>query len=389
MGKRMEIVPFVVDVAQPDLDDLRERLARTRWPDEVVGASWDYGASLAYMRELVAYWRDGFDWRAAEREMNALPHFRARVDGFGIHLIHQRGRGPAPMPLLITHGWPSSFVEMLALIPLLADPASHGADPADAFDVIVPSVPGFGFSDRPGRGMTRSRVAALWAALMEGLGYPRYAAHANDIGAVISGWLAADHPERLIALHTLMPNFPPAVIGADARPRTAAEEAFARLQERWEREEGGYNRIQETRPQTLAYGLHDSPAGLAAWIVEKWLAWTGEPDQVARRFSRDLLLANVTLYWLSGTANAANRSYFERARETRRITSRITVPTGVALTTEAIQRPPRELAERSFADIRRWVDLPRGGHFVAAEAPEVLAEELRAFFRPFRNPRPL
>jgi pimeloyl-ACP methyl ester carboxylesterase len=376
-----------VDVAQAGLDDLRERLARTRWPDEVEGAGWDYGASLAYMRELVEYWRTGFDWRAAERAMNAVPHFRARVDGLGIHLIHQRGRGPAPMPLLITHGWPSSFVEMLALIPLLADPGAHGGDPADAFDVIVPSVPGFGFSDRPGRGMTRSRVAGLWAALMEGLGYPRYAAHGNDIGAVISGWLAADHPDRLIALHTLMPNFPPAVIGADARPPTAAERAFARLQERWEREEGGYSRIQESRPQTLAYGLHDSPAGLAAWLVEKWLAWTGEAGEVAQRFSRDLLLANVTLYWLTGTANSANRSYFERARETRRISSRITVPTGVALTTEPIQRPPRELAERSYADIRRWVDLPRGGHFVAAEAPEVLALELRAFFRPFRSPR--
>ena len=383
----MELEPYVVDVAQAGLDDLRERLARTRWPDEVEGAGWDYGASLAYMRELVEYWRTGFDWRAAERAMNAVPHFRARVDGLGIHLIHQRGRGPAPMPLLITHGWPSSFVEMLALIPLLADPGAHGGDPGDAFDVIVPSVPGFGFSDRPGRGMTRSRVAGLWAALMEGLGYPRYAAHGNDIGAVISGWLAADHPDRLIALHTLMPNFPPAVIGADARPPTAAERAFARLQARWEREEGGYSRIQESRPQTLAYGLHDSPAGLAAWLVEKWLAWTGEAGEVARRFSRDLLLANVTLYWLTGTANSANRSYFERARETRRISSRITVPTGVALTTEPIQRPPRELAERSYADIRRWVDLPRGGHFVAAEAPEVLALELRAFFRPFRSPR--
>ena len=388
-GKGMDLTPFVVDVAQASLDDLRERLARTSWPDEVDGAGWDYGASLAYMRELVEYWRSEFDWRAAERAMNALPHFRARVDGIGIHVIHQRGRGPAPMPLLVTHGWPSSFVEMLALIPLLADPEAHGGDPADAFDVIVPSVPGFGFSDRPGRGMTRSRVAGLWAVLMEGLGYPRYGAHANDIGAVISAWLAADHPDRLIALHTLMPNFPPAMIGADERPPTAAEQAFARLQASWEREEGGYNRIQETRPQTLAYGLHDSPAGLAAWIVEKWLAWTGEPADVAGRFSRDLLLANVTLYWVTGTANAANRSYFERARETRRITSRITVPTGVALTREAIQRPPRELAERSFADIRRWVDLPRGGHFVAAEAPEVLAEELRAFFRPFRSPRRL
>ncbi|HET9853809.1 MAG TPA: epoxide hydrolase [Methylomirabilota bacterium] len=385
----MKLTPFVVDVAQASLDDLRERLARTGWPDEVDGAGWDYGASLAYMRELVEYWRAGFDWRAAERAMNALPHFRARVDGIGIHLIHQRGRGPAPLPLLITHGWPSSFVEMLALIPLLADPGAHGGDPADAFDVIVPSVPGFGFSDRPGRGMTRSRVAGLWAGLMEGLGYPRYAAHANDIGAVISAWVAADHPERLIALHTLMPTFPPAVIRSDARPLTPAEEAFTRLQERWEREEGGYNRIQESRPQTLAYGLHDSPVGLAAWIVEKWLAWTGEPAEAARRLSRDLLLANVTLYWVTGTANAANRSYYERARETRRITARITVPTGVALTGEAIQRPPRELAERSFADIRRWVDLPRGGHFVAGEAPDVLAEELRAFFRPFRSHRGL
>jgi pimeloyl-ACP methyl ester carboxylesterase len=389
LGKRMELEPFVVDVPQASLDDLRERLARTRWPDEVDGAGWDYGVSLAYMRELLEYWRTGFDWRAAERAMNAVPHFRARVDGVGIHLVHQRGRGPAPIPLLITHGWPSSFVEMLELIPLLADPGAHGGDPADAFEVIVPSVPGFGFSDRPGRGMTRSRVAGLWATLMDGLGYPRYAAHANDIGAVISAWLAADHPDRLIALHTLMPNFPPPVIDADARPLTAAEQAFARLQERWEREEGGYNRIQESRPQTLAYGLHDSPAGLAAWIVEKWLAWTGEPGEVARRFSRDLLLANVTLYWLTGTANAANRSYFERARETRRISARIAVPTGVALTTEPIQRPPRELAERSFADIRRWVDLPRGGHFVAAEAPEELARELREFFRPFRSPRRL
>jgi pimeloyl-ACP methyl ester carboxylesterase len=383
----MEIERFVVDVPQAQLDDLRERLARTRWPDEVEGAGWDYGVSLAYMRELVEHWRTGFDWRAAERAMNMLPHFRARVSGVGVHLIHRRGRGPAPMPLLITHGWPSSFVEMLALIPLLADPGSHGGDPADAFDVIVPSVPGFGFSDRPGRGMTRSRVAGLWAALMDGLGYARYAAHGNDIGAVITGWLAADHPERLIALHTLMPTFPPPVIGADAAPLTPAEEAFARLQERWQREEGGYGLIQETRPQTLAYGLHDSPAGLAAWIVEKWLAWTGEPGEVARHFDRDLLLANITLYWVTGTANAANRSYLERARETRRISSRITVPTGVALTAEPIQRPPRERAERSFADIRRWVDLPRGGHFVAAEAPQVLAEELREFFRPFRSHR--
>ena len=381
----MQIRPFTVDVAPTVLDDLRHRLARTRWPDEVDGAGWDYGANLGYMRALVDYWRTSFDWRRQERAMNALPHFRVQVDGIGIHLIHLRGRGPAPMPLLITHGWPSSFVEMLALIPLLADPAAHGADPADAFDVIVPSIPGFGFSDRPGRGMTRSRVAGLWAGVMAGLGYRHYAVHGNDIGAVISAWLAADAPERLIALHTLMPTTPPPVVGADVQPLTAAEQRFAELQRRWQQEEGGYNAIQETRPQTLAYGLHDSPAGLAAWIVEKWRAWTDPAGDLDRYFAKDLLLTNVTLYWVTGTANSANRSYDERVREARRITSRIAVPTGVALTSEPIQAPPRERAERSYADIRRWVALPRGGHFVAAEAPDVLAEELRAFFRPFRG----
>ena len=383
----MDIRPFTVNVPQPTLDDLRARLARTRWPDEVEGAGWDYGANLAYMRELVKYWETGFDWQREERAMNALPHFRAQVDGVGVHFIHARGRGPAPMPLLVTHGWPSSFVEMLAIIPLLADPGAHGGDPADAFDVVVPSVPGFGFSDRPGRGMTRSRVAALWARLMDGLGYPRFAAHGNDIGAVISGWLAYDFPARLIALNTMMPGFPSPVIGEAAQPLSAAERAHAEVQARWMREEAGYNAIQETRPQTLAYGLHDSPAGLAAWIVEKWRAWTDPAGDVERYFSRDLLLANVTLYWVTETANAANRSYYERAREPRAITERIAVPTGVALSTEAVQRAPRERAERGYADIRRWTEFSRGGHFMAAEEPALLAAELREFFRPFREAR--
>ena len=381
----MDIRPFTVNIPQPTLDDLQARLARTRWPDEVDGAGWDYGANLAYMRTLVKYWQTDFDWRRQERAMNALPHFRAQVDGLGVHFIHARGRGPAPMPLLVTHGWPSSFVEMLEIIPLLADPGAHGGDPADAFDVVVPSVPGFGFSDRPGRGMTRSRVATLWARLMEGLGYARYAAHGNDIGAVISGWLAHDAPERLIALHTMMPSFPSPVIGEDAQPLTDAERAYAEVQARWMREEAGYNAIQETRPQTLAYGLHDSPVGLAAWIVEKWRAWTNPAGDVERYFSRDLLLANVTLYWVSETANAANRSYYERAREPRSITERIAVPTGVALSTEAVQRTPRERAERGYADIRRWTEFDRGGHFMAAEEPALLAAELREFFRAFRS----
>jgi pimeloyl-ACP methyl ester carboxylesterase len=384
----MEIRPFVVDIPQAVLDDLRERLARAHWPDEVDDAGWDYGTNLAYLKSLAEYWRTRFDWRAQERAMNALPHFRADVDGPGIHFIHARGRGPAPLPLIVTHGWPSSFAEMLELVPLLADPGAHGGDPADAFDVIVPSVPGFGFSDRPTRrGMTRSRVAALLAELMRGLGYERFCAHGNDIGAVITGWMAYDFADRLIAMHTMMPGFPSPVIGRDVRPFTPAEQAFAELQARWQQDEGGYNLIQETRPQTLAYGLHDSPIGLAAWILEKWRAWTDPTGDVERYFSRDLLLTNVTLYWVTGTANAANRSYYERAREPRRITSRIAVPTGVALSTEAVQRVPRERAERSYADIRRWTEFPRGGHFLAAEDPGLLAQELREFFRPFRQRR--
>jgi pimeloyl-ACP methyl ester carboxylesterase len=381
----MEIEPFVVDVPQATLDDLEVRLTRTRWPDEVEGAGWDYGTNLAYLQAVVEYWRTRFDWRRQERAMNTLPHFRANVNGLGVHFIHARGKGHRPLPLLVTHGWPSSFVEMLDLIPLLADPAAHGGDPADAFDVVVPSVPGFGFSDRPvRRGMTRSRVAALWLQLMGGLGYDRFAAHGNDIGAVITSWMAFDARDRLIGMHTMMPGFPPPVVGVDVRPLSEAEQAHAEVQARWEQEEGGYNLIQETRPQTLAYGLHDSPVGLAAWILEKWRAWTDPAGDVERHFSRDLLLANVTLYWVTGTANAANRSYYERAREPRRITSRITIPTGVALSTEAVQRTPRERAERAYADIRRWTEFPRGGHFFAAEEPQLLAEELRAFFRPFR-----
>lgn len=380
--------PYTVAIPEEILDDLRARLARTRWPDEVDGAGWEYGASLAYMKDLVAYWRTGFDWRAQERAINAFSHFRARVAGTGIHFIHERGRGPAPMPLVITHGWPSSFSEMLPLIPLLADPGAHGGDPADAFDVVVPSVPGFGFSDRPTeRGMTRSRVAELWVRLMSALGYQRFAAHGNDIGAVITGWMALDHPERLIGIHTMMPGFPGPDFGPGTPPMSEAERAFAARQDRWGREEGGYNLIQETRPQTLAYGLHDSPAGLAAWIVEKWRAWTDPDGDLDRHFTRDTLLTNVTIYWVTETANASGRSYYERARDPRRIPpdARIAVPTGVALSTEAVQRVPREWAERRYVDIRRWTELDRGGHFMAAEEPALLAEEIRAFFRPLRD----
>jgi len=383
----MAIEPFRVALPQATLDDLRQRLSQTRWPDEVRDAGWEYGANLEYMHELIAYWRDRFDWRAQERAINAFAHFRTEIDGLGIHFIHERGRGPDPIPLIITHGWPSSFTEMLKIVPLLTDPGRHRADPKDSFDVVVPSVPGFGFSERPReRGMTRSRVAAMWVRLMAELGYERFAAHANDIGAVISAFIGLDHPDRLIGIHTMMPSFPRPPLDPADPPLSNAEREFLELQRRWDQEEGGYDHIQATRPQTLAYGLHDSPAGLAAWIIEKWRAWTDPHGDVERYFTKDELLTNVTLYWVTETAHSSLRSYYERDRDPRKVEpdELVRVPTGVALTTEAVERAPREWVARRYTDVRHWTEFPRGGHFLALEEPELLAEDIRAFFRQFR-----
>lgn len=385
----MDIQPFKIAIPAEVIEDLHERLARTRWPDEVRGSGWRYGADLATMRELADYWRTSFDWRAQEARLNSLPNYRAMVDGLGIHFVHERGKGPAPLPLLITHGWPSTFAEMAELIPLLTDPAAHGGDPGDSFDVVVPSVPGFGFSDRPLEpGMTRWRVADLFAKLMSGLGYERFAMQANDIGAVISAWLALDFPERVIAFQNMMPTFPPPAFGENEPPRTESEKAFAQTVAAWQAEEGGYDAIQATRPQTLAYGLNDSPVGLLAWIVEKWRTWTDPEGHVEDYFSKDELLTYVTIYWATETINSANRSYYERSHDGRKLTltDKITVPTGVALTTEAVEHAPREWVERRYTDLRRWTEFSKGGHFMAAEQPELVAAEIREFFREFRDP---
>ena len=265
-------VPFKINTPQAVLDDLRSRLAATRWPDEVAGAGWDYGANLAYLRELADYWLNQFDWRKQEAALNAFAHYRMDVDGLGIHFIHERGRGPNPTPLILTHGWPSSFFELTKLIPLLTDPGAHGGDPAQSFDVVVPSLPGYGFSDASHTpGMLSSRVAELWATLMPRLGYARFAAFGSDIGAGVTSRLGLYHPERLLGIYVLSVLEP--YLGPGTPPLSAAEQAFQALGEAWDRDEGAYSHIQATRPQTLAYGLNDSPIGLAAWIVEKWRAW--------------------------------------------------------------------------------------------------------------------
>ena len=371
----MSIQSFKIDIPQATLDDLRARLARTRWPDEVEGAGWDYGTNLQYMKELADYWQHTYDWRKQEARLNQFAQFKAEVDGVGIHFIHERGKGPNPLPIILTHGWPDSFYRMHKIIPLLTDPASYGGDPADSFDVIVP---GFGFSDRPReRGMTSGRVAELWARLMtDVLGYRRFAAAGGDTGSPVTQFLAFAHPESLVGIHLTDVGYHN--LNAYQSDLSEAEKQYLSDVQQWVMQEGAYMMIQSTRPQTLAYGLNDSPVGLAAWIVEKFRAWSDCDGDVERRFSKDELLTNIMIYWVSETIPSSMRLYYE-AMHTPPLKpgQRIEVPAGLAFFKELT--PPREWAERSLR-IERWTEMPRGGHFAALEEPELLAQDIRAFF---------
>ncbi len=383
----MDVKPFEIHVSDEVLADLRQRLPDTRWPDELPGTGWDYGSNLAYMKELVDYWRDGFDWRAQEKLINSFQHFKADVDGLDIHFIHERGKGPNSMPLVITHGWPGTFFEMHKIIPLLADPASHGGDAADSFDVVAPSLPGFGFSGHAReRGMEVGKTAALWVKLMDGLGYPRFASQGGDIGAGVTSRLGYGHAESLIGIHLTSITRPTPYLGPGAKELTEAEKTLVSDREQWQQAEGGYAHIQGTKPQTLAYGLNDSPAGLAAWIVEKYRTWSDCNGDVERRFTKDELLTTVTIYWVTESISSSTRMYKENQSYTWTMgrDEKIQVPTGVAAFPAEISRPPKEWGERSY-NLQRWTQMPRGGHFAALEEPHLLAEEVREFFRPLRD----
>jgi len=383
----MSVAPFSLPFSQSAVDDLRSRLRQTRWPDEIHSAPWEYGCDLTFLREICRYWSDRFDWKTQLDRLSAFPHFRAELDGLGIHFLHVRGKGPAPMPLIVTHGWPGSFIEMLRLVPLLADPAAAGGDPADAFDVVVPSLPGFGYSDRPERpGMNAFRVAGLWTKLMSELGYSRFGAQGGDIGAGVSTALGLRHPDRIVGLHLnfVSPSYRPDLEG---QPRlTSSEEEFLRGVSAWYEESGAYSHVQRTRPQTAAYGLNDSPAGMAAWILEKFREWSdcgGDPESV---FSRDELLANVTLYWMTGTIASSFRMYFENRKAPLQFGRGdfVRPPCGITRFPREILFPPREWVERGY-NVQQWTDMPRGGHFAAMEQPGLLAHEIRTFFRRFRS----
>ena len=382
-----DVRPFTIAVEDSVLDDLRKRLADTRWPDEIPGSGWDYGSNLAYLKELVEYWRTKFDWRAQEAKLNAFSHFKSEVDGLDIHFIHEKGKGPNPIPLIITHGWPSCFFEMTKIIPLLADPASHGGDAADSFDVVAPSLPGFGFSDHAqDRGMEVQRVAGMWNKLMtQNLGYPKFAAQGGDIGSGVTARLGFAHSDNLYGIHLTSITRPTPYLGPGSKPLTDAEQALITQRDKWFADEGGYNHIQGTKPQTLAYGLNDSPVGLAAWIVEKYRTWSDCGGDIEKSYTKDELLTIVTIYWVTQTISSSTRMYFENQKDlwTMEKGQKVPAPAGMAMFPQEISKPPREWGERSY-DVRRWTEMTSGGHFAALEEPQLLAEEVRAFFRDFR-----
>ncbi len=384
----MTIRPFTIHVPDDVLIDLRRRLDATRWPASLDEDGWEDGASLAVIRRLVDHWRHRFDWRAQEARLNHLPQVMARIDGLEVHAVHRRGTGPSPVPLVLTHGWPGSFAEFERLVPLLADPGAHGGDPTDAFHVVVPSLPGYGFSPAPRHpGVGSREIAGLWRGLMAQLGYKRFGAQGGDIGAGVSMWLARRFPDDVVGAHVnyVSASYRPP-FGVDLPPLVAEEQAFLDHVPTWAVTEGAYAALQGTKPQTLAFSMRDSPVGLLAWIVEKLRAWSDCEGDVEQAFSQDTILTDVMLHWLSDGLTGSLRLYKENRLQPLVFApgERVVPALGVALFPRELPMPPRSWVERVF-DVRRWTPMPSGGHFAALERPEMLAEDIRAHFRPLRE----
>ena len=364
----MKIEPFRIDYPQSALDDLQQRLSRTRWPQTVSGDDWQYGASSEYLQELVKYWAKGFDWRKQEERLNRFPHYRMEIDGLRIHFIHQQSANEKAIPLIITHGWPGSFVEMLDILPLLQKD----------FHVVVPSLPGYGFSDAARvEGMHPRKIASLWVSLMTALGYHRFIAQGGDWGATVSTWLGIDYPQNVAGIHLnyIPGSYRPFI--EDDSSLSEAEKEFIRQQNEWMQEEGAYNHLQATRPLTVAYALNDSPAGLAAWIVEKIRSWSDCKGDVESRFSKDAILTNIQIYWLTGTIYSSMRLYAEAKKMAVKLVAgqRIDRPCAIARLPLEAPMPPREWVERGY-NVQRWTPFPSGAHFAAWEEPQLLAKDL-------------
>jgi pimeloyl-ACP methyl ester carboxylesterase len=380
------IEPFRIETPDAALDDLRDRLRRTRWPESETVDDWTQGIPLAYIQEVCDYWQSGYDWPARQDRLNSFPQYRATLTGggeepLGIHFIHARSAEPDAMALILTHGWPGSTVEFMNVIGPLTDPGAHGGDARDAFHVVAPSLPGYGFSDKPSRtGWGVDRVAAAWDELMVGLGYGTYVAHGGDWGAIITTRIGAQDLGHCAAIHLNMAIARP---GPDdlAAPGPDDLVAIAKMKH-YESQDSGYSKQQATRPQSLGYGLVDSPAAQAAWILEKFWAWTDNDGHPEDAVSRDELLDNVMMYWLNAAGASSARMYWESMATVTG--APVTLPTGVANFPKEIFSPPRRWAERTYTDLRRWTVYDRGGHFAALEEPDLLVEDIREFFRPLR-----
>jgi len=380
------IRPFTIRVPDAVLADLKARLANARYPDALQGDGWTYGTDLRYLKALVAYWRDTFDWREQERRLNQLEQFTTQIDGLNVHFIHRRSKQPNALPLLITHGWPGSFVEFTKIIGPLADPAAHGGRPEDAFDLVLPSIPGFAFSDKPREaGYDPARIAATEAKLMARLGYQRYGVQGGDWGAIIGAQVARNDAAHVAGLHLNMCTAPPPAGVDSSAGLSEAERTRLKARDGFQAEETGYQQIQGTKPQTLGFALNDSPVGLAAWIVEKFRTWCdcdGNPEKI---FTKDELLTNITLYWVTQTAASSARIYYESRHAPPAVNPRrIEAPTACADFPREVIWSPRRWLEARY-NITRWTEMPRGGHFAALEQPALLVDDVRAFFRDLRK----
>jgi pimeloyl-ACP methyl ester carboxylesterase len=381
----MSAQPFALNVPDTAITDLKTRLALTRFPDAAPGDPWAFGTSVDYARDLIAYWKDCFDWRAQEAALNAFPQFKTPLHDIDLHYLHVPGVGPNPYPLLLLHGWPGSVYEFLDIIPRLTDPARFGGDPKDAFTVIAPSLPGYGLSFAPGqKRFTLQDIAACVHDLMtETLGFKTFAVQGGDWGAGTASLIGNTYPESVCGIHVnllFVPRDRP-----DGELSTESKR-YADDLTHWLREQTGYQQIQGTKPQTLAFALTDSPAGLAAWIAEKFRAWSDCDGIPENAITRDRMLANISLYWFTGAIGSSFWPYYGRLHTTWPISpaNPITVPTGYAAFPKEILLPPRSIAEKTYTNIQRWTEMKKGGHFAAMEQPAALAQEIQAFFRPLR-----
>lgn len=374
------IRPFQIETPEADLDDLRRRLALTRWPEREPVDDWSQGVPLAYVQEVAAYWRDGFDWRAWETKLNGWPQFTTEIDGVDIHFLHVRSPHRDAMPLVITHGWPGSIIEFHKIVDALADPTAHGGKAEDAFHVVAPSLPGYGFSGKPETpGWGVEKIAGAWAELMQRLGYGRYVAQGGDWGSAVTSFMGAQDPAHCAGIHLNMVVARPTT---DASEQTDREKAALAAYKHYQDWDSGYSKQQSTRPQTLAYALADSPAGQCAWILEKFWAWTDCDGHPENALTRDEMLANITVYWLTNSAASSGRLYWQSFGKAK--PKPVGVPMGASLFPKDIFLASRRWAEARYSNIVYWSEPKKGGHFAAFEQPEMFVEELRACFRLMR-----